>query len=38
MHQDVDQQVYQVDQDSIEAAFRERVYEVDRMVTETDFE
>jgi len=30
--------VYQVDQDSIEAAFRERIYEVDRMVTEADFQ
>jgi len=30
--------VYQVDQDSIEAAFRERINEVDRMVTEADLQ
>ena len=30
--------VYQVDQDSAQAAFRERNHEVDRMVTEADFQ
>jgi hypothetical protein len=30
--------VYQVDQDSTEAAYRERNDEVDRMVTEADFQ
>jgi len=30
--------VYQVDKDSTEAAYRERNNEVDRMVTEADFE
>jgi hypothetical protein len=38
VYREVDRQVYQVDQDSTEAANRERTYEVDRMVTETDFE
>jgi len=30
--------VYQVNQDSIEASFRERNHEVDWMVTEVDFQ
>ena len=35
---EVDWQVYQVDQDSTEAAYRVRAYEVDRMATEADFQ
>jgi hypothetical protein len=37
VNREVDLQVYQVNQDSIKAAFRERIDEVDRMVTEADF-
>jgi len=38
-HREVDREVYQeVDQDSTEAAYRERNDEVDRMVTEADFQ
>ena len=48
-HREVDREVYrevgrqayqvdQVDQDSTEAALRERICEVDRMVTEADFQ
>jgi len=33
-----DRKVYPVDQDSIEASFREHNHEVDRMVTEADFQ
>jgi len=35
---EVDREVYQIDQDSIEASFRERNHEVNRMVTEADFQ
>jgi len=35
---EVDRKVYQVDHDSIEASFRERNHEVDKMVTEADFQ
>jgi len=35
---EVDWKVYQVNQDSIEASFRERKHDVDRMVTEADFQ
>ena len=31
-------QIYQVDQDSTEATYQERNHEVDRMVTEADFQ
>jgi hypothetical protein len=38
-HREVDRDVYrEVDQDSTEAAYRERNHEVDQMVTEADFE
>jgi hypothetical protein len=38
-NQDVDREVYRaVNQDSTEAAYQERNHEVDRMVTEEDFE
>ena len=35
---EVDHKVHQAGQDSIEASFRERNYEVDRMVTKADFQ
>jgi hypothetical protein len=38
VYQEVDQQVYEVDQDSTGAACRERNHEVDQMVTKTDFQ
>ena len=38
VYRDMHRQVYQVDQDSTEAAYRERNHEVDRMVTEADFQ
>jgi len=38
VYREVDHEVYQVDQDSTEAAYRKRNHEVDPMVTEADFE
>jgi len=38
VYREVDRQVHLVDQDATEAAYRERNNEVDRMVTEADFE
>jgi len=35
---EVDRKVYQVDQDSFEASFRQRNHEVGRMVTEAHFQ
>jgi hypothetical protein len=38
-HREVDQEVYrEVDQESPETAYWERTHEVDKMVTEADFE
>jgi len=38
VYREVDWQVYQVDQDSTEGAYCERIHEVDRMVTAAGFE
>ena len=38
VYREVDQQVYQVDQDSTDAGYREHNHEVDRMVTKAGFE
>jgi len=38
VYRDVDRQVHQIDEDATEATYRERNLEVDRMVTEADFE
>jgi len=38
VYREVDRQVYQVNQDSTESANQERTHEVDRMVTEADFQ
>jgi hypothetical protein len=37
LYREVNQQVYQVDQDSTEVAYQNRNHEVDQMVTEADF-
>ena len=37
-HREVDREVYLVDQDFTEAANQERTHDVDKMVTEADFE